>query len=113
MTLLQQGNPDANKSPNLGMSHGIACVGEDNALAYSNPIKKKEDVDCSNHSKGLNIFGHEVGHDLDTKKVDNSKQKVEKATKRPLKKSSSSAHEYNYFPSNTAPNKPFIFQIHP
>ncbi|XP_047157667.1 sister chromatid cohesion protein PDS5 homolog C-like isoform X1 [Vigna umbellata] len=90
VTSSQRGNPDANKSPNSGMSYGIACVGEDTALAYSSPIKKKEDADCSNHSEGLNISGHEVGSDLDTKKVDNSKQKAGKATKRPRKKSSSS-----------------------
>ncbi|XP_014501584.1 uncharacterized protein LOC106762282 isoform X2 [Vigna radiata var. radiata] len=90
VTSSQRGNPDANKSPNSGMSYGIACVGEDTALAYSSPIKKKEDTDCSNHSEGLNISGHEVGRDLDTKKVDNSKQKAGKATKRPRKKSSSS-----------------------
>ncbi|WVZ19027.1 hypothetical protein V8G54_006349 [Vigna mungo] len=86
VTSSQRGNPDANKSPNSGMSYGIACVGEDTALAYSNPIKKKEDTDCSNHSEGLNISGHEVGRDLDSKKVDNSKQKAGKATKRPRKK---------------------------
>ncbi|XP_027902902.1 nucleolar protein dao-5-like [Vigna unguiculata] len=90
VTSSQRGNPDVNKSPNSGMSYGIACVGEDTALAYSNPIKKKEDADCSNHSEGLNKSGHEVGSDLDTKKVVNSKQKAGKATKRPRKKSSSS-----------------------
>ena len=72
------------------MSNGVACVGEDNALADSESIKKKEDADCSNHSDGLNTFGHGVHNDLDIEKVDNSKQKTEKATKKQRKKSSSS-----------------------
>ncbi|KAK7352651.1 hypothetical protein VNO80_18076 [Phaseolus coccineus] len=90
VTSSQQENPEANKSPNSVMSYGIACVGEDTALADSNPIKKQEDADCSNHSVGLNISGREVHNDLDTEKVHNSKQKEGKATKRPRKKSSSS-----------------------
>jgi len=90
VTSSQQENPDANKSPNSVMSYGIACVGEDTALADSNPIKKQEDADCSNQSEGLNISGREVHNDLDTEKVDNSKQKEGKGTKRSRKKSSSS-----------------------
>ncbi|KAL9313238.1 hypothetical protein ACSQ67_018690 [Phaseolus vulgaris] len=86
VTSSQQENPDANKSPNSVMSYGIACVGENTA----NPIKKQEDADCSNHSVGLNISDREVHNDLDAEKVDNSKQKEGKATKRPRKKSSSS-----------------------
>ncbi|KHN29621.1 nucleolar protein dao-5-like isoform X1 [Glycine soja] len=91
VTSSQQENPDdVNKSPKSVMSNGVACVGEDNALADSESIKKKEDADCSNHSDGLNTFGHGVHNDLDIEKVDNSKQKTEKATKKQRKKSSSS-----------------------
>ncbi|KAG5018575.1 hypothetical protein AAZX31_06G059600 [Glycine max] len=90
VTSSQQENPDdVNKSPKSVMSNVVACV-EDNALAHSESIKKQEDADCSNHSEGLNTSGNEVNNDLDIEKVDNSKQKTEKATKKPRKKSSSS-----------------------
>ena len=90
VTSSQQENPDdVNKSPKSVMSNVVACV-EDNALAHSESIKKQEDADCSNHSEGLNTSGNEVNNDLDIEKVDNSKQKTEKATKKQRKKSSSS-----------------------
>ncbi|CAJ1973649.1 unnamed protein product [Sphenostylis stenocarpa] len=91
VTSSQQENPDANKSPNSVMSYGVTCVGEDTALTDSNPIKKQEDADCSNHSEGLNISGHEVRKDLDIEMVDNSKKTAGKSTKRSRKKSSSSS----------------------
>ncbi|CAJ1973647.1 unnamed protein product [Sphenostylis stenocarpa] len=90
VTHSQQENPDVNISPKSVMSNGVACVEEDTALADSKSIKKQEDADCSNHSEGLNISGHEVRNDLDSEKVDNSKKKAEQSTKRRRKKSSSS-----------------------
>uniref|UniRef100_A0A0R0JCT1 Uncharacterized protein n=1 Tax=Glycine max TaxID=3847 RepID=A0A0R0JCT1_SOYBN len=86
----QPENTGVSISPKLVMSNGVACVGEDNALADSKSIKKQEDADFSNHSEGLNISGEEVHNNLDTEKVDNSKQKPKQATKRRRKKSSSS-----------------------
>lgn len=77
VTSSQQDNPDANTSPKSVMSNGVACVGEDNALADSKSIKKKEE-------------GHEVLNDENTEKVDNSQQKPEQASKRRRKKTSSS-----------------------
>ncbi|RDX80536.1 Sister chromatid cohesion protein PDS5-like B-B, partial [Mucuna pruriens] len=90
VTSSQQDNPDVNRSPKSVMSNGVACVGEDNALADSKSTEKQEDTDCSNHSEGLNISGHEVLNDLDTEKVDISEQKPEQATKKRRRKSSSS-----------------------
>ncbi|RDX74286.1 DNA mismatch repair protein MSH6, partial [Mucuna pruriens] len=90
VTSSQQDNPDVNRSPKLVMSNGVACVGQDNALADSKSIEMQEDADCPNHSEGLNISGHEVRNDLDTEKVDISEQKPEQATKKRRRKSSSS-----------------------
>ncbi|KAH1124425.1 hypothetical protein GYH30_014244 [Glycine max] len=87
VTPSQPENTDVKISPKLVMSNGVV---EDNVLADSKSIKKQEDADCSSHSEGLNLSGHEVHNDLDTEKVDTSKQKPEQATKRQRKKSSSS-----------------------
>ncbi|KAL2346661.1 hypothetical protein Fmac_000661 [Flemingia macrophylla] len=77
VTSSQQDNPDVNTSPKSVMSNGVACVGEDNALANSKSVKKREE-------------GHEVLDDLDTEKVNNSESKSEQVTKRRRKKTSSS-----------------------
>ncbi|XP_052732786.1 sister chromatid cohesion protein PDS5 homolog C-like isoform X2 [Vigna angularis] len=85
----QQENPDVNISPKSVMNNGVAC-----ALTNSKSIKKQEDAECSNHSEGLNISGHEVRNDLDSEKVDNSNDKeTEKKLKNNSKKVSSSPHE--------------------
>ncbi|KAJ1413122.1 Armadillo-type fold [Sesbania bispinosa] len=68
----QQDNPDRNKSQKSVMSNGVACVGEDNALAGSKSIKKQEDADCSGHSKDLDMSGLEELNDLDAENVDNN-----------------------------------------
>ena len=105
VTSSQQENPDdVNKSPKSVMSNVVACV-EDNALAHSESIKKQEDADCSNHSEGLNISGHEVHNDLDTEKFDTSKQKPEQAIKRRRKKSSSSTKSAKPSKSHVAANE--------
>ncbi|QCE16301.1 transcriptional regulator ATRX [Vigna unguiculata] len=84
-----QENPDVNISPKSVMSNGVACVEEGTALTNSKSVKKQEEAECSNHSEGLNISGHEVCNDVDSEKVDNSKSKPEQSTKRRRKKSSS------------------------
>ncbi|XP_027355812.1 serine/threonine-protein kinase PRP4 homolog isoform X2 [Abrus precatorius] len=89
-TSSEQDNPDANRSPKSVMSNGVACVGEDYDLGDSKSTKKQEDVDCSNHSEGLNTSCHGVPNDMDTEKVDNRQQKPEQDTKRRGRKSSSS-----------------------
>ncbi|KAK8465453.1 hypothetical protein PHAVU_009G087900 [Phaseolus vulgaris] len=88
-TPFQQENPDVNISKSV-MSNGVACVGEDNAFVDFKSNKKQEDVDCSDHSEGLTTTSHEVHKDLDTRKVDNSKQKSKHSTKRRRKKPSTS-----------------------
>ncbi|RZC15271.1 Sister chromatid cohesion protein PDS5-like B-B isoform E [Glycine soja] len=98
-------NTDVNISPKSVMRNGVACVGEDNVLGDSKSIKKQEDADCSNHSEGLNISGHEVHNDLDTEKFDTSKQKPEQAIKRRRKKSSSSTKSAKPSKSHVAANE--------
>uniref|UniRef100_K7KIF2 Tudor domain-containing protein n=1 Tax=Glycine max TaxID=3847 RepID=K7KIF2_SOYBN len=98
-------NTDVNISPKSVMRNGVACIGEDNVLGDSKSIKKQEDADCSNHSEGLNISGHEVHNDLDTEKFDTSKQKPEQAIKRRRKKSSSSTKSAKPSKSHVAANE--------
>ncbi|KAK7352647.1 hypothetical protein VNO80_18071 [Phaseolus coccineus] len=101
VTASQQENPDVNISPKSVMSNGVE---EDTSLADSKSIKKQEDADCSNHSEGLNISGHEVCNDLDPEKVENSKNKPEQSTKRRRKKSSSSTKSAKLSKGQDAPN---------
>ena len=100
VTPSQQENPDVNISPKSVMSNGV----EEDTLADSKSIKKQEDADCSNHSEGLNISGHEACNDLDPEKVDNSKNKPEQSTKRRRKKSSSSTKSAKLSKGQVAPN---------
>lgn len=86
----QQDNPVVDIVPKSVMGNGVAQVGEDFALADSKSLKKQEDADCSDHSKGMDISGHEEPNDLDTEKVDSKEQKPEQPAKRRGRKSSSS-----------------------
>ncbi|XP_061365246.1 sister chromatid cohesion protein PDS5 homolog C-like [Gastrolobium bilobum] len=88
-----QDNHVGDRSPKSVMSNGVACVGEENALADSKPIKKQEDADYSDHSKGMNISDHEELKDLEAGKVDNSEQKPKQGRKRRGRKSHSSMAE--------------------
>lgn len=85
-----QDNHDGNRSSKSVTSNGVACVREDDALADSKSIKKKEEADCSGHSKGLHVSGNEEVADLDDGKVDKNEQKREQATKKNRRKLSSS-----------------------
>ena len=78
----QKDNPVGDGSPKSVMSNGIAQVGEDDTSADHKSLKKQEDADSSDQSKGMNISGYELPNDLDAEKVDNSERKQEQATKR-------------------------------
>lgn len=78
------------RSPKSVMSNGNAQVGEDELLADPKSQKKQEDVNHSDHSKNVNILGVEDPNSVDTKKVDNIKQKPEQVTKKRGKQFSSS-----------------------
>ncbi|MED6174668.1 hypothetical protein PIB30_071187 [Stylosanthes scabra] len=86
----QQDKPVGDGSPKSVMSNGTAQVGHDDTSADPKSVKKQEDVNCSDQSKGANISVHNLPNDLDTEKVDNSDQKQEQATQREVRKPSSS-----------------------
>ncbi|XP_054818826.1 sister chromatid cohesion protein PDS5 homolog C isoform X2 [Prosopis cineraria] len=63
-------------------SNGIVQSSEDDLLADPKSLKKQEDVNNSDHSKGMNISSNEDPNNVNSKKVDNTEQKPEQATKR-------------------------------
>ncbi|KAF7830345.1 Sister chromatid cohesion protein PDS5 like B-B [Senna tora] len=89
----EQANPVDDKSPKSVMSNGIAQAGEDDSLADSKPLKKQEDAEHSDQSKGMNISGNEEPNNLDSDKIENTKQKPEQATEKKGRTSSSKLAE--------------------
>ncbi|KAI9118313.1 hypothetical protein K1719_010645 [Acacia pycnantha] len=70
------------RSSKLVTSNGTVQSSEDDLLEDPKSLKKQEDVNNSEHSTGLNIPSNEDPDNVSTKKVDNTEQKPERATKR-------------------------------
>ncbi|KAF7817297.1 Sister chromatid cohesion protein PDS5 like B-B [Senna tora] len=82
--------PVGGSSPKSIMSNGITQAGEDETLVDPKSLKKQEDVNHSDPSKGMNKLGDEDPNSVNAKKVDCTEQKPELVTKRKGKQSSSS-----------------------
>lgn len=86
----EQVDPASDKSPKSVVSNGVAQTEENDTLADSDTLKKKESDNITAPSKLVDTSGNAERDSLDTDKVVNAEQKSEQVDKKRGKKTASS-----------------------
>lgn len=78
----KQADPGNDTSTKLVVSNGVTQAGEDDALTDSHPLKKQEDGNRTDQSKGVDMLSNAESDIVDAEKVVNIESKPEQATKK-------------------------------